>query len=542
MTDKEHDNDSPPQLEDQLREMLKNANLSFMMPGAEPEKESSPPPPDNATEEDPLQLVRDFKLRPREVRDHLDRYVIQQDEAKKVLSVAVCDHYNHVRQCIQDPSAVDQDYLKHNVVLLGPTGVGKTYLMRCIARLIGVPFVKADATKFSETGYVGRDVDDLVRDLVKSADGNVELAQYGIIYLDEVDKIATQTGTGKDVSGRGVQTTLLKLMEETDVSLFSQTDIIGQMQAVMEMQRGGGEGGPRTINTRHILFIMSGAFDTLPALIRKRVNASVIGFSPKTAGSHSQEDEDAAYLRAVQTRDLIEYGFEPEFVGRLPVRVVCDPLDVDDLEQVMLQSEGSVLRQYERDFKGYGLELDVNADAIREIAEQAQTEKTGARGLMTVLERTLRHFKFELPSTGIKTLSVERATIKKPEAALRSLLEKSVKIRQKALEQDLSATLEGFENETGIRLQPNREAIQAITRLCLDEHITVSRFWSDRFHDLEYGFGLISRNTGKTKFRITKKFVNTPAESLSALVAKSFQDADESATAPETEAPTESKT
>jgi len=519
-------NDTPPErLEDQLRNMLKNANLSFLMPGAAPAaaaaaKPESPEEP----ETDPLLPIREFKLRPREVRDYLDRFVIRQDEAKKVLSVAVCDHYNHVRQCVETPATAELEYLKHNVVLLGPTGVGKTYLMRCIAKLIGVPFVKADATKFSETGYVGRDVDDLVRDLVKAADGNVELAQYGIIYLDEVDKIAAQAGIGKDVSGRGVQTTLLKLMEETDVSLFSQTDIIGQMQAIMEMQRGGGSDAPRTINTRHILFIMSGAFDSLPALIRKRVKSSVIGFSPKTADGRTLEDEEAAFLRAVQTRDLIDYGFEPEFVGRLPVRVVCDPLNVDDLEQVMLRSEGSVLRQYERDFAGYGLQLKVAPEAVREIAEQAQGEKTGARGLMTVLERTLRHFKFELPSTGIQSLHVNRETVKDPETVLSALLEQSVAIRLQSLEADIQTAVNAFEGETGIRLQLNREATEAIARICLDEHITVSKFWSDRFHDMEYGFGLISRNTGKTSFRITKKFVLAPSETLSALVAKSFQD------------------
>ncbi len=530
MSDETRKEDDSPRLEDQLRQILKHANFAFMPPAATEQKQATPAA-EPAPATDPLQPVREFKRRPREIRDYLDRFVIRQDEAKKVLSVAVCDHYNHVRECIENPTAGEQEYLKHNVVLLGPTGVGKTYLMRCIARLIGVPFVKADATKFSETGYVGKDVDDLVRDLVKAADGNVELAQYGIIYLDEVDKIAAQGGVGKDVSGRGVQTTLLKLMEETDVSLFSQTDIIGQMQAIMEMQHGGGAKGPRTTNTRHILFIMSGAFDTLPALIRKRVKASVIGFSPKTADGHSPEDEEAAFLRAVQTRDLIDYGFEPEFVGRLPVRVVCDPLNVDDLEQVMLRSEGSVLRQYERDFAGYGLELKVAPEAIREVAEQAQGEKTGARGLMTVLERTLRHFKFELPSTGIKALHVDRATIISPEPVLAALLEQSVAIRLQSLSADIQAATDEFADGTGIRLQLNRDAIQTIARICLDEHITVAKFWNERFHDLEYGFGLISRNTGKTTFRITKKFVLAPAETLSALVAKSFQEAP--ATAPD---------
>lgn len=520
MTDKNENSGKPERMEDQLRDMLKNANLSFMMP------DSRPAPAPAASSEDPaddlLAPIRDFKLRPRDVRDYLDRFVIRQDEAKKVLSVAVCDHYNHVRQCIEQPETAALEYLKHNVVLLGPTGVGKTYLMRCIARLIGVPFVKADATKFSETGYVGRDADDLVRDLVKAADGNIELAQYGIIYLDEVDKIAAQGGVGKDVSGRGVQTTLLKLMEETDVSLFSQTDIIGQMQAVMDMQRGGASTPARTINTRHILFIMSGAFDSLPALIKKRVKSSMIGF-----GQHSAPllDEDSTYLHAVQTRDFIDYGFEPEFVGRLPVRVVCDPLGVDDLEQIMLHSEGSILRQYERDFAGYGLKLEVTPKAVREVAERAQSEKTGARGLMTILERALRDFKFELPSTGIETLLADRDTIKDPAAALKALMAKSVEIRRQSLERDLTEAIDRFGLENGLKLTFNREAVHAVTTLCLDENKTVLKLWSERFHDLEYGFGLISRNTGKTEFRITKKFILNPAGELSALVAKSFREA-----------------
>lgn len=522
MADHHETNDTPEGLEARLREMLKSANLAFMIPGTAPTPQPTPPPDVKTGTTDILAPIRDFKLRPRDIRDYLDRFVIRQNEAKKVLSVAVCDHYNHVRQCIEQPASAELEYLKHNVVLLGPTGVGKTYLMRCIARLIGVPFVKADATKFSETGYVGRDADDLVRDLVKAADGNIELAQYGIIYLDEVDKIAAQGGIGKDVSGRGVQTTLLKLMEETDVSLFSQTDLLGQMQALMDMQRGGGDAAPRTINTRHILFIMSGAFDSLPALIKKRVQSSRIGFGQH--GATTPSDEDTAYLHAVQTRDLIDYGFEPEFVGRLPVRVVCDPLGVDDLEQIMLHSEGSVLRQYERDFGGYRLKLEVTPEAVREVAERAASEKTGARGLMTVLERALRDFKFELPSTGIEALRVDRDTIKDPASALTALLEQSIEIRRQSLERDLTETVEKFGRENGLKLLFNREAVQAVTQRCLDDHKTVSKFWSEQFRDLEYGFGLISRNTGKTEFKITRKFVLNPAEELSALVAKSFRD------------------
>ncbi len=511
---------APEGLEDQLKAMFKGANLSFVMPGMKPE-EKAQAAPEKAVEGkvDPLQPIREFNYKPREVSDYLDRFVIRQDEAKKVLSVAICDHYNHVKECIDSPRRRDEEYAKHNVVLLGPSGVGKTYLMRCIARLIGVPFVKADATKFSETGYVGHDVDDLVRDLVKAADGDIDLAQYGIIYLDEVDKIAAQGGSGKDVSGRGVQTTLLKLMEETDVSLFSQTDIIGQMQAVMNMQQGGSE-KRKTINTRHILFIVSGAFDKLGEQIMRRVKSSQIGFGH----AEEQPKENVDYLHDVQTRDFIEYGFEPEFIGRLPVRVVCDPLSADDLEQIMLSSEGSVLKQYRQDFNGYGVHLEIEPKAIRKVAEKAHHEKTGARGLMTVLERILRDFKFELPSAGVKDLNISEDTIQNPQKTLDKLLQDNVETRSTLLKDDIVRFVEQFEIKNGIKLEFNKEATKAMVETCLKENLTVLGFCRDRFRDLEYGLTLISRNTQKMSFRITKKFVSNPGADLSKWVAKSFRD------------------
>jgi len=205
---------------------------------------SMPPQPDTAQtdetgaagESKPIQF--EFNYKPKQIKAYLDRYVIQQDEAKKVLSIAVCDHYNHVK--LVEAGKAEGEYQKQNVILIGPTGVGKTYLIKCIAQLIGVPFVKGDATKFSETGYVGGDVEDLVRELVQKADGNVKLAQYGIIYIDEVDKIATAPNlVGRDVSGRGVQSNLLKLMEETEVPLRSPADLTSQLQAALEFQRHG---------------------------------------------------------------------------------------------------------------------------------------------------------------------------------------------------------------------------------------------------------------------------------------------------------------
>ena len=273
MTDeKEVPQEEPGQEEDlmkQVNDFLRQANVQFGggAPGIQQEPDGGEAPPTEAEDdktEETLQRIRSFNLKPREVRDYLDRFVVKQPEAKKVLSVAMCDHYNHVRQCMEHSDLREKEYVKPNILLMGPTGVGKTYLMRCIAKLVGVPFVKADATKFSETGYVGYDVDDIVRDLVRMADGNTELAQYGIIYIDEIDKIAAQGSGqgGKDVSGRGVQVNLLKLMEETEVNLQGQNDLVSQMETIMQMQRGGKQ-AKRTISTRNILFIVSGAFGPL---------------------------------------------------------------------------------------------------------------------------------------------------------------------------------------------------------------------------------------------------------------------------------------
>ncbi len=492
---------------------------------------SSSPAQDSADEahREVLEKIRNFNLRPREIRDHLDRFVIQQREAKKVLSVAICDHYNHVRRCLEDPGLRERDYAKQNILLLGPTGVGKTYLMRCIARLIGVPFVRADATKFSETGYVGGDVEDLVRDLVKAADGDVELAQYGIVYIDEIDKIAQSSGAtgGRDVSGRGVQINLLKLMEETDVALTSQNDIASQMQAMMDMQRGG-KPRKRTINTRHILFIVSGAFDKLAETVRKRVQSAQIGFA-----TANQAAPDTDFLQHAQSRDIIDYGMEPEFVGRLPVRVACQSLNAGDLEKILLTSEGSILQQYRADFAGYKIDFDITSDAVTEVARRAHRENTGARGLMTVLEQVFRNFKFELPSTGIRSFKIDAGTVTDPEHTLRALLEANASDQRDVLRAEVQAFADRFQAAHGYELKFDDGAITKLIEHSIDTDKTIRALCEERFHNFHHGLTLLDHNGENKRVVITAEVVADPEKALSRWVVERFRDQNASASAPD---------
>ena len=515
---------TPEELQKQVEEMMKQLGIKESPffhpnpPSSDSRKTKSAPPP-----RDPEEDVRKFNKKPREVKEYLDRYVIRQDDAKKVLSVALCDHYNHVRLAREKKkksAAVSQShYAKQNVILLGPTGVGKTYLVRSMADLIGVPFVKADATKFSETGYVGADVEELVRNLVRQADGDVERAQYGITYIDEIDKIAAASGTqgGRDVSGRGVQTNLLKLMEETEVPTRAPNDISGQFEMMMQMSDGR-KRQPSTINTRHILFIVSGAFDGLEKIVSKRLRDASIGFSAVRNFSESPQQQDI--FEQATTRDFIDYGFEPEFIGRLPVRVVCKPLDEDDLYQILKSSEGSIIRQYEQSFGAYGIEVFFQDDALREIARLAALEKTGARGLMTVCERVFRQYKFELPSTDLKRFVVTRDIVLHPEEQLQLLLKEGERERFKISSAVVHEFAERFTKSYGIPIRFTDTAAVRIAEKAEAEGVSIRDYCARSFKDFQFGLKLIKQ---EEEFLLDETVVDNPDEWLSQRVVKNYK-------------------
>jgi len=459
----------------------------------------------------------EFSYRPRDIKEYLDRFVIKQDDAKKVLSVALCDHYHHVRSALEGKEA--PNYAKQNIMLLGPTGVGKTFLIRKVADLIGVPFVKADATKFSETGYVGGDVEDMVRDLVRLAEGDVQRAQYGIIYIDEIDKIASANNlAGRDVSGRGVQTNLLKLMEDTDVSARSPNDIAGQIQSMMDFNQRGKK-APSTINTKHILFIVSGAFDGLEKIVRQRLREASIGFA---ARDRSPETPEQAMDRA-QTRDFIEFGFEPEFIGRLPVRVICHSLSVEDLFQILKASEASIIRQYELDFAAYGIEVLFAEGGLRRVAERAGEERTGARGLMTVCERVFRDIKFELPSTAIRRFVVTAQLVDDPALELKKILTDPTQEARLVARQLVEEFGRRFREAHGLILRFTEEAAELLVSEAIEKAQSVRDLCATRFKDFQFGLKLIAQNSERRDFVIDTDAVRAPDKALSDWVIASYR-------------------
>jgi ATP-dependent Clp protease ATP-binding subunit ClpX len=416
----------PQEVERELKEFLgkkfgSQVHLAGALPFAmaQPE-EGSTDEGEEGTDEGFPEIHLDLK--PEELEGYLDQFVVKQGDAKEILATKICTHYNRIKLFRDNPessrySGVGQ--IKSNILMTGPTGVGKTYMVKLIARKIGIPFVKGDATKFSEVGYVGGDVEDLVRDLVREAGGSLPLAEYGIIYIDEIDKIASSPAAmGPDVSRTGVQRGLLKPMEETTVDMKVAHDPVSQMEALEEYRRTG-KRERKTINTRNILFILSGAFNGLEEIVKKRLSRSGIGFR---AEQSSGEQPSAWYLKQAKAEDLIAYGFESEFVGRLPVTVSLESLEEEDLYQILRNPNCPVVVGKKADFKAYGIDVYFEDEAFRKLAALAHKEQTGARGLTSVVESTLIKFEKKLPSTAICRLVVTPEMVDDPVAELEKLL------------------------------------------------------------------------------------------------------------------------
>ena len=407
---------TPKELEKEISEFLSKRfgeNVKFMTPVVMPHQATTDE--HEATPKKKHTIL--FDLKPEDLVAYLDHYIIRQDQAKAVLATKICTHFNRIKryQAGEDNATLEMvGQIKNNVLMMGPTGVGKTYMVKLIAKRIGVPFVKGDATKFSETGYVGGDVEDLVRDLVREADGDTEAAQYGIIYIDEIDKIASgRNMIGVDVSRTGVQRALLKPMEETEVDMKVPHDPISMMQEI-EKFRKTGKRDKNSVNTKHILFIMSGAFQELPGIVSKRMNTQHIGFG----GSVGKTNEKNDWLRYVQSEDLIEYGFESEFVGRLPVRAVLEKLTEQDLFEILKNPSNPIVLGKKLDFAAYGIDIKFDDALLRRLAKTACRENTGARGLVSAVENALLPFEKRLPSLNVRMFPATDASVSEPERVL----------------------------------------------------------------------------------------------------------------------------
>ena len=445
-----------------------------------------------------------FDMKPVQLQNYLKKYIIGQEKAINTISTKVCTHFNRMvyEKKYNLKSIIGN--IKPNILMIGPTGVGKTYIIKLIADKLGVPFVKGDATKFTETGYVGGDIEDLIRELVKQANDNISLAEYGIVYLDEIDKIASSSKSyGPDISRSGVQRNLLKVMEESEVSLRNPMDIVSQMENAIKIQKTG-KAESEKVNTKNILFIMSGAFQSLHEIVQKRLRAQQLGFKK----DYTHPSDIANILEHVTTQDLIDFGFESEFVGRLPVISVLHELSEKQLFHILKNPKSNVIISKKRDFLSYGIKIHFQDSALQKIASISFQQKTGARSLTSVLENILISFENYLPSFSISDLVVSPELVDHPNQALQYLLTLD----------SVQSFSQDFYKKHSIQLEFPKDSILFIQKKAKEKNIPPLDFIKHCLGNYGYGLKLI----GKYQFEVTPQLLKNHQEYLDNLIKNSY--------------------